>query len=40
MSEYSKETGNIDGEKTKQKHNTKCVGHRYSQTNTNNVNKT
>jgi len=26
--------------KTKQKHNTICVGHQYEQTNTNNVNKT
>jgi len=26
--------------KTKQKHNTICVGHNYTQTNTNNVNKT
>jgi hypothetical protein len=25
--------------KTKQKHNTICVGHHYAQTNTNNVNK-
>jgi len=25
---------------TKQKHNTICVGHHYTQTNTNNVNKT
>jgi len=25
--------------KTKQKHNTKCIGHHYTQTNTNNVNK-
>jgi hypothetical protein len=25
---------------TKQKHNTICVGHHYSQANTNNVNKT
>jgi len=25
--------------KTKQKHNTICVGHHYTQTNTNNVNK-
>ena len=29
-----------DEEKTKQKHNTICVGHHYMQTNTNNVNKT
>ena len=26
--------------KTKQKHNTICVGHQYAKTNTNNVNKT
>ena len=26
--------------KTRQKHNTICVGHHYAQTNTNNVNKT
>ena len=26
--------------KTQQKHNTICVGHRYTQTNTNNVNET
>ena len=26
--------------KPKQKHNTKCVGHHYTQTNTNDVNKT
>jgi hypothetical protein len=26
--------------KTKQKHNTICVGHHYTHTNTNNVNKT
>jgi len=26
--------------KTKQKHNTICVGHHYTQTNTNNMNKT
>jgi hypothetical protein len=26
--------------KTKQKHNTICVGHHYVQTNTNNINKT
>ena len=35
----SRETGNIR-RNTKQKHNTKCVGHHYVQTNTNNVNKT
>jgi hypothetical protein len=27
-------------DKTNQKHNTRCVGHHYAQTNTNNVNKT
>jgi len=39
----SRETGNIGytkQRKTKQKHNTICVGHYYMQTNTNNVNKT
>jgi quinolinate synthase len=43
----SRETGNIGytryktkTNKTKQKHNTICVGHYYMQTNTNNVNKT
>ena len=39
----SRETGNIGytkRRKTKQKHNTICVGHHYAQTNTNNVNKT
>jgi len=38
----SRETGNIGytrRRKTKQKHNTKCVGHHYAQTSTNNVNK-
>ena len=39
----SKETGNIGyttkRKKTKIKHNTICVGHHYTQTNTNNVNK-
>jgi hypothetical protein len=38
-----RETGNIlyrRRRKTKQKHNTICVGHHYTQTNTNNVNKT
>ena len=37
------ETGNIGytrRRKTKQKHNAICVGHHYTQTNTNNVNKT
>ena len=29
-----------DEEKTKQKHNTICVGHHYAQANTNNVSKT
>ena len=33
----SRETGNIGY--TKQKHNIICVGHHYTQTNTNNVNK-
>jgi len=39
----SRETGNIwhtSRRKTKQKHNTTCVGQDYTQTNTNNVNKT
>jgi hypothetical protein len=41
----SRETGNIHvghtrRRKTKQKHNTICVGHHCMQTNTNNVNKT
>jgi len=39
----SKETGNIGytrRRQTKQKHNTICVGQHYTQTNTNNVNKT
>jgi hypothetical protein len=39
----SRETDNIGytrGRRTKQKHNTICVGHHYTQTNTNNVNKT
>jgi hypothetical protein len=36
----SRETGNTRLRKTKQKHNTICVGHHYMQTNTNNVNKT
>jgi hypothetical protein len=38
----SRETGNIGYTrrgKTKQKHNTRCVGHLYVQTNTNNVNR-
>ena len=35
----SRETGNIE-RKTKQKHNTICVGHFIMQTNSNNVNKT
>jgi hypothetical protein len=37
------EAGNIGytrQRQTKQKHNTICVGHTYTQTNTNNVNKT
>jgi len=32
--------GNTKRRKTKQKHNTICVGHHYSQTNTKNVTKT
>ena len=39
----SRETCNIGctrRRKTKQKHNTICVGHHYTQTNTNNENKT
>ena len=39
----SRETGNIGytrRRKTKQRHNTICVGHHYAQANTNNVNKT
>jgi hypothetical protein len=39
----SRETGNIGytrRRQTKQKHNTICVGHRYAQTNTNNLIKT
>ena len=32
--------GTQDTRKTKQKHNTICVGHHYMQTNMNNVNKT
>ena len=38
----SRETGNIGytwRRKTKQKHNTICVGHHYTQNNTNNVHK-
>ena len=35
--EQSRETGR---NQTKQKQNTICVGHHYTQTNTNNVNKT
>jgi hypothetical protein len=38
-----RETGNIGHTRrrqTKQKHNTICVGHHYTQTNTNNVNNT
>ena len=41
--EQSRETGNTGHtrrRKTNQKHNTICAGHRYTQTNTNNVNKT
>ena len=36
----SRETGNTRRTQTKQKHNTICVGHHYTQANTNNVNKT
>ena len=39
---HSRETGNAGHtrrRKTKQKHNTICVGHHNTQTNTNNVNK-
>jgi hypothetical protein len=39
----STETDNIEytrKRQTEQKHNTICVSHRYTQTNTNNVNKT
>ena len=39
----SRETGSIGYTRrwqAKQKHNTICVGHHYTQTNTNNVNKT
>jgi len=39
----NRETGNIGytiRRRTKQKHNTICVGHHYTQINTNNVNKT
>jgi hypothetical protein len=32
--------GTQDDDKQNKKHNAICVGHRYSQTNTNNVNKT
>jgi hypothetical protein len=38
----SRETGNIGytrRRKTKQNHNTICIGHHYAQTNTNNVKK-
>jgi len=41
--EQARETGNIGHTRrrqTKQKHNTICVGHHYTQTNTNDVNKT
>jgi hypothetical protein len=41
--EQSRETGNIwytRRRPTQQKHNTICVGHHYTQTNINNVNKT
>jgi hypothetical protein len=43
QNEQSRETGNIGytrRRKTKQKHNTKFVGHNYVQTNKNNANKT
>ena len=33
-------TVNTRGRQTKQKHNTICVGHHYTETNTNNINKT
>jgi len=36
----SRKTGNTRRRKAKQKHNTICVGHHYTQTNTNDVNKT
>jgi len=39
----SRENGNIGytrRKKTKQKHNTLCVGYHYMQANTNNINKT
>jgi len=42
MKGQSRETGNTGytiRRKTKQKHNTICVGHHYTQANTNNVNK-
>jgi hypothetical protein len=32
--------GTQKGRKTKQKHNTTCAGHHYTQANTNDVNKT
>jgi hypothetical protein len=32
--------GTQDKKKNKKKHKTICVGHRYAETNTNNVNKT
>ena len=35
----SRETGNKT-KKQKKQHNTICVGHHYTQTNTNNINKT
>jgi hypothetical protein len=34
----SGETGNIDEENQSKKHNIICVGHQYTQTNTNNIN--
>ena len=33
------ETSATETKKTKQKHNTICVGHHYAKTNTNNINK-
>jgi hypothetical protein len=38
--EQSRETANKDENKQKQKHNTICVGHHYTQENTNNATKT
>jgi len=36
----SREIGYTRRRQTKQNHNTICIGHQYTQTNTNNVNKT